>query len=297
MLDFTNGWIYNKGEIERIQGLQPKPFLHLYGANTPQRKTVLLYNAERKVHGTFTHLVQNDNDCVAHGSAHALNAVKSVEIVNGDAEEWKGSTARPPIYWITRNDPKLGNGMFRGQGGSTVGWAAECFKTVGSVIEGVYGSVDVSNYSKASALKYADSLPPKDIYDACSAHKIKTISSISSINDACYSLENGYPLIVAGINAFTSKRDKNGFCRIDPNNSWAHCQAALGVRYDIEGIFIINSWPDYLSGPLGLEAPEGGYWISFSDFYDCFIGNRNSETFSISQFDGYPLQKIDWGLC
>lgn len=288
------GFRLNKPEIDRISFMQPFPLLRsAIGALPVERKTVLLYQYVQQLLGEFPVQVQETGDCCAFGSAHCLDTLKAVEILlRGDFEEWVGLTCTEHIYGGSRCIPELGNNIYRGQQGSNVVWCAQLFRTYGSIVRGKYDKYDLTKYNVNTAINWGNNGVPKVVLEAGKDRTVNTITRITSDEEVIFSLVNGYPIIVAGNAAFKTIRDKNGFSDVNPNDSWPHCQAALGIRFDLHpdgDVLVQNSWPKgWNSGGSSLNQPWGSYWLRMSTFCETLL----DDSWAISSFNGFPARKL-----
>jgi len=161
---------------------------------------------------------QTIGDCVSHGWAQGVEILAAVEIdKRGEREQWKGRIATEAIYGSARVE--IGGGRLSSDGcmGS---WAAKAVKEMGVVARGKYGNVDLRNYSGKKAREWGrrgrgvpDSLEP-----TMREHLVRSVSLITSYEDARDSIVNGYPLPVCSGRGFRSTRDSQGFA--SPSGSW-----------------------------------------------------------------------------
>ena len=76
---------------------------------------------------------------------------------------------------------------------------------------------------------------------------------------------------------------------------WGHqmCCLAWVDHPELKDIFWIqNSWGVcHGKSPGNYHEPEGGFWIQAKDMdWIC----RDGEVFSLSNFEGFPVKKLDW---
>lgn len=184
-------------------------------------KTVLLYEAEKKVAGRYLSHVQTIGDCVSHGFGRGVDLLACVEIVAGEAEEWKGETATEILYAGSRVE--IGGGRAGSDDGSFGGWMAKWLSLYGTILRGKYGNLDLTKYSGATARKLGSPRAgvPDDLEPKAKEHPVRTCSLVTTYEDARDAIANGYPVAVCSNRGFNSTRDKQGFLR--PSGSWPHC--------------------------------------------------------------------------
>ncbi len=230
---------------------------------------------------------QTTGDCVSHSTRNAIDLTRAVEIdIKGEAEEYIARGATEAIY---QSRSHMGQGM-------TCSGAARYVNEVGGLlIRKNYESVNLSKYnSKLGAKK----LIPREIYKTEAAkHQVKTISLITSIEEARDALANGYGISVCSGYGFSSVRDKNGIAK--QKGSWSHAMAWIACDdtreiYD-ETLFLVqNSWGKWNSGPKTHGQPDGSFWIRESSARK-MLGARGS--FVFSDVDGFPARQLpDYGL-
>lgn len=289
------GWIENPEERDRITELQPFP---AFGAAASQfgisgsgrGKRVELWKSVVKLNGSFNTRTQGDSDCVANGTATAIDNTKAVEIdIKEELEEWTGETVSEDIYAGARN--QVGGGRLRGKPGAYGGQAALYVKDYGTLVRGVYGKYDLSKYNVNTVRAWADRGVPAELLIVAREHKIKTISRISNYYEAVDSLANGYSLSVCSNQGFTTVRDKDGFC--NPEGIWPHCLNACGYDDNEKrpGILICNSWGLYVQNKPRYQEPACMFYID-AEVFNKMCNQQGSECWSFSDYDGFPKKKL-----
>jgi hypothetical protein len=259
--------------------------------------------------GSLPASAQTRGDCVSHSTRNAVLGTLACEIIAGKPDEVTGILEGVPdqpdearrdgvlsteaIYW------------FRGHGGD--GWscdhAAEMVLTKsGAWLRKNYPDlgIDLTRYSGPIAGKWGSSSPPASIVEIGRQHLVRTATRARTFEEVRDLLANGYCISSCGSEAFSNKRDENGF---SPRSGgvWHHAMAYLGVddrdeikaKYGEPLILVENSWGKWNTGPrsvLGspLEIPPGGFWAKWSDI-------KNRYCIAFSSINGWPAKQLpDW---
>ena len=281
------GWVNDPEAVAAVLDTLPMPIMRDAAKNladSGKGKRQLLYLAVTKVVGTFPpYVAQAIGDCVSHGYRTCVDVVKCVEIDRGEAEEWKAETATEPIYGGSR--VQVGGGRIFGDG-SVGAWAADWVSKYGVVARGKYGSIDLTQYSGSVAKAYGRSGCPEALVTVAKEHPIKTVSQVSTYEEARDAIYNGYPVAVCSNRGFRMSRDSEGFA--SPSGSWGHCMAFIGMddEYKRPGLLCQNSWGQtWIDGPKRHDQPDGSFWV------DATVANKMlaaGDSFALSQFEGYP---------
>lgn len=291
------GWHEDKREVDAVMKSLPYPvFGDVWSSikDTGKGKTILLYDIIKKVSGKYPIRKQTIGDCVAHGTAYAVDAAKAVDIfINKDFEEWVDETSTEDIYGGSR--VTIGKGRLGSGDGSVGAWAAQYVNKHGSLPRGKYGSVDLSVYDGNRARNWG--MPnrgvPADVAKAAKDHIIQTVSLVESYEQCRDLIANGYAVAVCSNQGFSSKRDSQGFAV--PQGSWAHCMAILGIDDDRQrpGVLIQNSWGVWNSGPKKHDQPDGSFWV------DAHVLNRmlaGKDTWAFSGYEGFKPRELNTRL-
>lgn len=229
---------------------------------------------------------QTTGDCVSHATRNAIDITRAVEIdIKGESEEFMARGATEAIYQSRGH---------RGQGMSCSGAARYVHQSGGLLIRKNYGDVDLSVYNSGLG---ANHRIPKSVYvNEAKKHQVKTISMITTIEEARDALANGYGISVCSSYGFSSKRDSDGIAA--RSGSWAHAMAWIACddtrkRYN-ETLFLVqNSWGKWNSGPRVHDQPEGSFWIREKHARG-MLASRGSWVFS--DVDGFPARDLpDYG--
>lgn len=289
---YVPGWIPDPAEVDRIAGMQPYPTW----SDTPASRItgipseVFLWKFyESETGKPWPSRNQGQvGSCVSFGTAAAIEASMAAEIFNGDIEEQR-DLCQEVIYGGSRVE--IGGGRLGGDG-SIGAWAAEFVKRYGVIDRGIYGKYDLTQYSEQRCRQWGDRGVPDDLEPAVRQHPVKTVTLITSWEDAKGALAQGFGIAVCSGQGFSMQRDADGFAR--PSGSWAHCMALLGYQQGRrEGGWICNSWgPSAHSGPLGAgDPPPCGFWAE-AQIIEKMLREQDSWAFSV--IEGFPLRRIRW---
>jgi hypothetical protein len=230
---------------------------------------------------------QTTGDCVSHATRNAIDVTRAVEIhIKGQSERFEARGATEGIY---QSRSHMGQGM-------TCSGAAKYVNQHGGIlIRKNYGLVDLSEYN--SALGARKKIPNEIYKTEARKHQVKTISLVSTVEEARDALANGYALSCCSMVGFSSSRDKNGISA--RKGSWAHAMAWIACDdtreiYD-ETLFLIqNSWGKWNGGPKRHGQPDGSFWVREKDAR-AILNARGS--FVFSDVNGFPAKQLpDYGL-
>lgn len=133
-------------------------------------------------------------------------------------------------------------------------------------------------------------------------HLVKTMARIRTAEEAKAALRNYYPLTCASMFGFSPMiPEVSGTPPVrvvqKRNDSWGHQMCVIGwLEHPEHGdlFYILNSWGKKIHGvPTGAyNEPQGGFWIKKREMdFIC-----RDEVFALSQFQGFPAQKISWNF-
>lgn len=293
--DDLMGWLDKPKEVHGVMQALPMPiFGDVYGAfkGSGAGKKMLLHECIIKLLGSFPVRLQTIGDCVSMGAACAVDILKATEIIiNGDYEEWVGSTSTEDIYGGSR--VLIGNGQLGYGDGSVGAWAAQYVNIYGTLIRKKYGNIDLSVYDGQRARSWGNpnAGTPRDLLPFAKEHIVRTVSQVRNYEEARDSIFNGYPVTVASNQGFSSVRDRDGFA--SPQGSWGHqmCFVAMDDEYNRKGLLCQNSWgTTWISGPKRNNQPDGSFWV------DADVVNRMlaaNDSWAFSNFDGFKPQTIN----
>ena len=302
MHDYKTGWIYQPNIVDEFQADLPYPLVgdaDLAIRNTGNGKTTLLYKSVEEILGSFNVRRQKGPDCVSVSSAGAIDCLKAYEIKRlNEPELWTGETCSEDIYGGSR--VQIGGGRLGRSGGSFGIWAAKYVSEIGSLVRKKYNSYDLSSYNWDLADVWDTQGVPEELLSIAREHPVRTVSKVTSWQQAKDLLANGYPITLAGNVGFSDVRDRDGFAR--RSGSWAH-QMYLGAIDDVgqdcyggrnrPGGLIINSWGRWNSGPKRLGQPDGSFWVEPQDLEQYF---KYGDCWAYSNFQGFRKKFLDLNI-
>ncbi len=282
---FPQGWINDPAEVQGVLATMPYPYFasaarNLYGSGAG--KTVLLYKAWKDVYGQyFPYPAQQIGCCVSRGYSEGVDLLECVQIAVGKKNEVFTPVSHEAVYAVARVD--VGGQRWSTRDGAVGAWAAKAVTDYGVLSQEVVGPYDDNRCKQWGARGV-----PADLAPQLAAHKVGAASLVRTTAELDDALANGYPVPVCSSQGFTMTRDQNGFCRA--SGTWQHCMLFCGVRTDIPGYLIMQSWgmttPD---GPLALDQPPNSFWVLPNTIAGML---REEDTFALSSVNGWPGQKI-----
>ena len=225
---------------------------------------------------------QTTGDCVSHSTRNAIDITRAVEIdVKGESESFEARGATEAIYQSRGHKRQ----------GMTCSGAAKYVNSHGGIlVRKDYGSVDLSKYNSTLGAKHQ---VPFEVYvKEARKHQVKTISMITTVDEARDALSNGYAISVCSGYGFSSRRDSKGIAK--RGSGWSHAMAWIacddtGERYK-ETLFLVqNSWGKWNSGPKVHGQPDGSFWIREKDARG-MLAQQGSWVFS--DVDGFPARNL-----
>ena len=285
------GFKHDPKDLDKLLGELPHPMFGataygLYGSG--KGKMSLLHKSIQKFYPSFgSDEQQTTGDCTSHATRNAVDATRTHEIIGGEKEDFVARSATEAIYGCR------GHG---GEGMATSTAARFVSKTGGILLRKKYESVDLSKYNSKIGEAWGRTGVPKAVIDEAKKHQVKTISLVTSVEEARDAIANGYALSVGSDYGFSSKRDKYGIAKRSGN--WGHAMAWVGMddTHEIfnETLFLIqNSWGIWNGGEKRLDQPDGSFWIRESDAAGMLAQNGS---WVFSDVDGFPARKVKWSL-
>jgi len=229
---------------------------------------------------------QTTGDCVAHSTRNAVDITRAVEIdINKEPESFEARGANEAIYQSRGH---------RGQGMTCSSAAKYVHSKGGLLIRKDYGKVDLSKYNSDLGARHKI---PSSIYTTeAKKHQVKTISLITTVQEARDALNNGYAISVCSGHGFSSRRDSNGIAK--RGSGWNHAMAWIACddtnkRFKDTLFLVQNSWGKWNSGPRVHDQPEGSFWIREKDARG-MLAQQGAWVFS--DVDGFPARSLpDYG--
>lgn len=297
------GWIQPEDrtpyQIELDQQIQSRmPVFAISGRyDEPTNKQALLYKFI-KDHKPF---YQQTGSCVGCGLGMALWCLESVEVHQlGQLED--------PIcpFWLLPYGKSREIGGLLGRGEGSFGSAAiEAIQKFGVLpsnhpdVPQVKVTDDSLVWGEKAELDWSDGQKISDKFlSPAKKHLVKSSARLHSWTDCKASLINGYPITLASNWGGKMNPPIQGNPAILLNTrvtTWGHQMSCLGWAEHPEfgDIFWIqNSWgKSHGTSPGHYQEPAGGFWIKATEMdWIC----RTGEVFSLSNFAGFPAQKLDW---
>jgi hypothetical protein len=222
-------------------------------ATPPPSEPTLLYKAWRDVLGQDpAYPAQQIGDCVSFGHGHSNDLLQCIEIGLGEPLVFQ-ETDTEFIYATSREVA----GILGRQDGSYGAAAVKAMNTIGMVSRELLGSD--GPYSGQRAKDWGYSGAPASIKSEAAPFKLGAAALVSTWDELVAALQNGYPVTICTGQGFNLTRDADGFCRAQ--GSWGHCMFLAGVRFDVPGACIVQSWgPDCPTGPTALGQPSFSFW-------------------------------------
>ena len=222
---------------------------------TPHRdeSPILLYKAWADQLGSYpAYVAQQIGDCVSFGHAHANDLLQCVEIGIGEASEMQ-FTSTEALYGMAREAANmLGN-----EDGCYGSAAVKAMTTAGIVSRPMLGAD--GEYSGKRAKEWGRTGAPQAVKDLAAKYKLGAAALVKTWDELVAAITNGYPVTICTGSGFTMTRDRNGFCQM--SGRWGHCMFIAGVRFDIPGACIVQSWgPNTPQGPCVLDQPDYSFW-------------------------------------
>jgi hypothetical protein len=262
--------------------------------DTSAKQIFLGHKILEAVFGRFIFYNQTSvGDCVAQSFAGAANVLKACQIFSGKLEQFGHPVSVEDLYHGARII--IGRGALGYQDGAIPVHMLQYAQAYGILEQKKYDSVDLSVYNSDRSRDWGspNRSIPAELLIIAKESSIEQYTQVRTYRETCDMLYNGYRVTVASNIAFTNVRDNDGFARIDWNNRWPHQMYVLAFDDEFKrpGVLIMNSWPtEWIRGPKRHEQPEGSFWVDASDFERYVLGAQDS--WSISNFEGYPLQPI-----
>lgn len=247
-LPIYSGWVPNKRLTQAFKTHYQVPMFAQAGQNlagSGEGKKALLWKFFEQVSGPFVPHNQTIGDCVSMGYGLGVDFLDAIQIAHGKGS-WVAKAATEVIYAGGRVE--IGDGRIHGDGmhGSL---AARWCNEYGVLLRQPYldGKYDFTTYSGSKARKWAHKCKrctdwgggvPDELEPLAKKHPVKTVTLITSWEQARDALYNGYPISVCSNKGFNSDRDSEGFAK--NNTTWYHCLGKDTMVPTSEGILKIS---------------------------------------------------------
>lgn len=285
----TFGWVKRPAEVVRIMATLPFPRYETCADNltgTGDGKTVLISDVVKKVMGSHMP-AQNQprGTCVSRGYSRGVDYLQCAQIIMGNAAEELKLVSHAFIYGT---GAEVGHDQSY-QDGLVGAWAAKAVTQFGNATNEECNDRD-AGYDDLAVEWKAKGVPQK-YKDLAKDNPVKTVTLVSTPEQARDVICNYYPLPVCSGQGFSMQRDSNGFCRA--SGSWSHCMVWTGYRDDRKQFLVEQSWGQNTpSGPIGdLDIPDNAFWIDWQTAAR-MLGERDS--FALSSFDGFKIQELNY---
>ncbi len=298
------GYRPNRAATARFLANQPFPEFGALGLEPKRDQATVLYRPVIEVIPDWQRGSQAIGDCVSWGFELGCTALLAAQAATGEGEII-AEVATEAIYGGARVEGQ-GKDQDRGGDGTWGSAAAEWVKKYGVNLRIDYSERtgnsdhDLTRYSGNRAQSWGrygcGGKSDRGKLDAIAReHPVRTVSLVTSFDQAAAAIANGYPVPVCSGQGFTSQRDRDGFCYA--RGSWSHCMLFWGVRHDRPGLLCTNSWGHSVDGPTWDEEgqPEAiaacSWWVD-ARTADRMLSGRDS--FALSDMDGFPGREIDF---
>lgn len=290
------GWVDAPDEVAAVVSTLEFPN---FQTGAPTNEDAMLHTIFKQQVGYWTTDVQEIGDCVSFGYGRMVDYTQVMDFVfdtspglDLDFEQ----TATEVIYAGGRVE--IGGRRIGGDG--LVGaWAARYIKEFGSISRKHLGRLGLTpEYSGQRARNWGQNGSPSVVKPEVMKHPIQDVTMVTTFAQAMWHLQSGRTIAVCSNVGFENNhqgqtiRDSKGFAQ--RGGSWAHCMTFIaGQMGSRPGLLCANQWPhSMVTGPMGdTELPPCSWWVD-ADTVNLMLGQRDS--FTCSQYRGYPVRKLDW---
>ncbi len=279
------GWTPNPAGVREVLARLPHPTFAAAARNIEVRdENALLWEACIKATGgQLPAHKQSIGCCTSEGWSSGVDYLQCVDIALRGKDEDYRAVSHAAFYGFGR---EVAGMLGRGDGcyGAAMAKAATDFGCVSNE------DARDSDTDDTLAARWGRDGCPQEVKDLAKKNLVKTVSLVRSAEEGKAALTNGYPVPICSGQGFTMERDADGHC--EARGSWAHCMCLIGYRADRRWFCILQSWGQNTpSGPTTLGQPDCSFWADW-DVVDRML--REGDSFAVSQFDGFPSQRLDW---
>lgn len=301
--------------VEAFLAELPEPMFRQAGAETVAKAKgvdTFLYRSAYKAHQALygrPWIVERQGigDCVSWGWAHGVYVAQAVDWETGRLADPPPFPSTEAIYGGSRVEARGRSG----DGSSPVGGysdgsygaaAARWVRDWGVVYREKFERYDLSRYSAERAKAWGaygnggqgdggklDAVAKK--------HPAQYVAMVTTWDEAAAAIEAGFPIPVASMQGFASKRDAKGYAAT--SGSWAHEMCFVAVRYAKNGspsdaLLCLNSWgPNWISGPKWpADMPDGSFWVTRSVVESML---RQKDSFAVGSVAGFGWRDLHNG--
>lgn len=304
-----SGWIPNKTVNRRLSSRQ---YLSQQSdfTGSGKGKIVLLHKYLEKEIGEIIPHEQKIGDCVGQAYGVGVDILTATQIHGlNRSEKWVARASIEALYAGSRYE--IGyqlygdSSMLRGDGSIGV-YCAEFLQKYGVLVRKKYGNIDLTEYSASRSRNWGRNGIPDELEPITRQHPVRSHALVSSYEDCRDAIANGYPVIFCSSVGFNlcrrhnpDGRDSQGF--LYQCGTWFHSLCGIAVDdTDRPGILVINSWgSDWVQGPVRMGQPKGSFWINKRTIDEMCTGGKKYnifDSFTISNFFGFPKQQLDYHL-
>ncbi len=304
----AGGWVYDQPAIKKFVSSMARPYFGQQTDVVPgsgRGKTVLLHKYLLRALSNWVTHNQGIGDCVSHAYGLGCDILAAHQIFGlKRAEKFIAEASTEVIYAGSRYEigyKTHGNSRILQGDGSIGAYAAEYLKTYGVLPRGKHGKYDLTTYNASRAREWGHNGIPDELEPTAKLHPVRSYALVRSYEETRDAIANGYPVIFCSNFGFNPEcrqhnpggRDDMGFLR--RCGEWWHAMCGIGVDDTKRpGVLIQNSWgPNWVGGPKRLEQPDGSFWVDAETIDGmCAMG----DTYALSQFLGFPAQRLDYIL-
>lgn len=283
---------------------QMQPF-EIIGQEEPKDRA-FLWDCAKAANGgkNFRTFYQQTGSCVGNGGGQAVWYLSAVEVVRLKDQE----QVLLPFYLLPYGRSRYYAGM-RGRGEGSFGSAfAEALRKDGIIsanLEGLpkYEDRTGITWGRSAELEWSDGGAIKQKWlDESRKHLVKTTAQVKNAQQVRQALLNYYPCTIASDwgGLMTPPVAGDPPVRLSKRaDTWQHQMCVIGtINHPQHGwiYYILNSWGVDAHGQPpanGFGEPPGGFWVKEGDMD--YIA-RQGDSFALSQFDGFPAQKLNWTI-
>lgn len=295
------GWIDDPELVQQVAEAQP---VQSFGDTPAGQDTtelppqVYLWQAQVTILGMLL-LAQNQG---AFGTCVGTNnneAVHTSSIWSAAHLGYKIDFKRLVIactYAGSRNE--VAGGRFGRGDGSSGAAAAEFLRKWGAIPSGIHGKYDLSKYDGDLCRSWGrpGAGVPDDLEPELKLNPVKSITKITTVDEARRSLANGISFAICSNQGFSMVRDKEGFCA--PSGRWSHCMSVDGYQTGKRpGFRVKNSWgTEVFKGPVGAGDPTAdGFWCDEEVMARILA---YGDSWALGLYEGFPkkIDQVDWSL-
>lgn len=274
--------------------------------------TATWLHVERLWPGCWPGPPQDRGDCVSWAVNRAALTTMSCEILDGKPDEASGKIEGQPevspegvANCVLSSEASYWWRGWSGEGWTCSGAAKAMMNDCGLWLRKPYPEIglDLTRYDGKTAGKWGATRPPEQVRNIGREHLVRTATFLKNVTEIRDYLAAGYGVFFCSSLAWRKERDEFGFAKVDPSNSWAHAQAAIGWderpevvrKYGEPLCAIANSWgSNWQRGGRNvmgtdLYIPHGCYWTLASAMAKC-------SPVALSGVAGWPPRRLkDYG--